>query len=463
MLALDPRYKLRKTKTNIYFYRFDSELMDLQDQKILHPNTAILLTFFNGLNSTEEIKSAMGNIFGIHEIELSNAFDRFTSQWHPFMIDVSTKVRSENPNDFIIPAQKIDLTMTICESPLYLGISTTKKCMANCVYCYADRSGADKNDEMDAPKMMDILQQAKNMGVEYIMLSGGDPFMRSDIFRMIEFAIRSNIAIQLSTKKPLSVDEISKLKDIGLSAIQLSVDCADDKTSEIMTRMPHHASRQLKAIERLRSMDINVSTNSVVTNLNIEKIPELLKRLSILGVSPIRLSQYIRSAYNHSDDLFVTPESSLKLREHVNEFNSHNSVNKVTFSNLVNDSIASENEKMESFLNRGQCSAGRLSFMILANGKVTPCEQLPCDNRYILGDVNESTLQEIWDSFKVQELIFPNREHFQTTACYQCDNFDLCIYKKGWCVRDVWKAYGVKYQVQPQCPKSRATPGKRLY
>jgi radical SAM protein with 4Fe4S-binding SPASM domain len=463
MLALDPKFKLRKTKTNILLYRYDPDLMDLQDQKLLHPNTAILLSFFNGENTIENIKNTYYFVLNTNEEVFSETFDKFIADWRPFMIDTDKRVRWENPNDFIIRRENVDLTETLCCSPLYLAISVTQRCMADCIYCYAERKGPGEYKEMTGEHIDSIMEQASQIGVEFIVLSGGDPFIRDDILDIIEMGLSRSIPINVSTKKYLKSETIIKLNDLGLKRMQVSVDCLDDNISRNITGITDHASLALSTIQRLLAGGIEVSTNSVITSMNIDKIPSLISHLSQIGVTIIRLSQYVRSAYRHKDDLFITYEKASALRDFVENFNACNGRSRVIFSNLYDDLNINDEEKMVRFLDRGQCSFGRVSFMISPDGKIIPCEQLPCDDRYILGDTTEQSIQEIWDSCQVDKFMRPERSCFNGTTCFDCQYYDACIPKKGWCSRDVWKAYNTVYQVQPQCPRSKETPGRRLF
>jgi len=468
MLALDPKYKMRKAKKNVFFYRFDPDQMDLADQKALHSNIAIILSFFDGHNSINDILSAIEYLLDMTKDEATLVLDKILDEWKSFMIDVQHKVRNDKPADFIIPVDKIDCNVISLEAPLYLSLNITQRCGAcRCVYCYAEKKDSRPLGEMSFDQIVDILKQARELKMEIITLSGGDAFVRQDITDNIEMIVESDINLQISTKQFLSEYTISRLKDIGIDQIQISIDCIDNALSKRLTGIPKFAQRVLDTIRKLKESGITVTTNSVITGLNAHDVPALVNKLVSMGIEKIRLSQYYRSAYRHSDDLFITEEQGIKLQDFVEKFNAtHEGVTiNLSLSITPRDNEESDTKSqntIKSFVERPMCSAGKLSMLILPNGKVIPCEQMPCIQEFILGDATVKPIKEIWNSSRFQGFFSPERLLFKGTVCYDCEYFDLCVLKKGWCMRDAWKAYDTIYQVNPMCPKAETVPGKRM-
>lgn len=99
--------------------------------------------------------------------------------------------------------------------------------------------------------------------------------------------------------------------------------------------------------------------------------------------------------------------------------------------------------------------------MILPDGKVVPCEQLPSSSEFVVGDLNSQTIQEVWNSSALKRLIYPSKEMFMGVECGNCAEFERCVLRLGRCIRETFKAYGNVYSVDPNCPK--ASPPVRLF
>ncbi len=463
MLALDPKYKLKKTRSNILFYRFDDIQMDLVDQFALHPNTAILLSFLNGANDLEQVKKNAEYIFGLQGEQLEKVFDNFMATWQPYLIETDKCIRHDNPSGFVMPSIEIDIKQIKCLFPLYMGILVTQRCYRECIYCYSEKEENRILGEMNYSQIESIIMQSIDLGIEYLLVSGGDPFVRKDVLKILEVVLAAKIPIQLSTKQFLDNATINHLKKLGLKNIQVSIDAIDDNLNKVMIGVSNYAERIIKTISELQTAGIITTTNSVVTGLNIDHIPELLETLKKLNIPLIRLSQYHRTAYRHKDILFVPEHKIRKLNDLVQRMNSQDSSGFIQFSAFISDTDKSFEEKMDDFINRPHCSAGRLSMLITSGGMAIPCEQLPCTSEFILGDATKDSIIDIWNSQKTMKFTSPSRTDFKNSMCSYCDYFILCIINRGACYRDAWKNGNDAFSTSPWCPKLPPDDRRRMY
>lgn len=97
---------------------------------------------------------------------------------------------------------------------------------------------------------------------------------------------------------------------------------------------------------------------------------------------------------------------------------------------------------------------------ILSSGKCTICEMLYDNRDYVLGDVHEQNIEDIWNSEKAL-MLYSKRQSLITdnsTPCIDCKVYDICKNKiaKKICYVDIAKIYGEgKFEYpDPRCPKS---------
>lgn len=104
-----------------------------------------------------------------------------------------------------------------------------------------------------------------------------------------------------------------------------------------------------------------------------------------------------------------------------------------------------------------RCSANYSNLFILPDGKVTICEQLYWNPRFIIGDLNKQSIQEVWNSPKALSLAFPKKEDFrEKSACRSCKLFDDCMEFPNRCIADILKGYGEENwdYPDPRCVKA---------
>jgi MoaA/NifB/PqqE/SkfB family radical SAM enzyme len=93
--------------------------------------------------------------------------------------------------------------------------------------------------------------------------------------------------------------------------------------------------------------------------------------------------------------LFVNREQISHLNEFIINMKKNNPGLTISLSSSFIIDRSDDANELEIFLKRPICSAGRTSMMIMPNGKVIPCEQLPCEDGFILGDVSVQSIMEV--------------------------------------------------------------------
>ncbi len=111
-------------------------------------------------------------------------------------------------------------------------------------------------------------------------------------------------------------------------------------------------------------------------------------------------------------------------------------------------------ERAERFRGRPLCSSARTQCVVTPDGKVVTCEQSPQDGEFVAGDLKVQSLKEVWDSTEMKRFSHMPREKFESTACYDCKEFEECIHQRGQCDLDSLKASGTMYAPSPYCPKA---------
>ncbi len=224
-----------------------------------------------------------------------------------------------------------------------------------------------------------------------------------------------------------------------------------------LTRSRNSFSETVESIRNLIAPGIKVRTNTVATSLNVKSTPELVILLADLGADIIRISQYGFSAYaDGGDTLFVEPAEMQRA---------HDAVRKIAEQYPLLDIFvprgapraASEEERTRAWQNRAVCSAGRYGFVVLSDGKVVLCDELPPSGFWIVGDLSRQSIMDVWNSPHIDALLRPRRSSFKETACFRCEQFDSCHENKGRCFRDAWKAFGTFNAPAPSCPKAPAS------
>lgn len=482
-LILNPLWILKGDGDKVVLYLLSLEvstniLLDLQD--------GIILSLFNGSRSIKEIVKSVEMISNCTNdlalsyvtmllMKLSDENINSTFSEYPVFINASPK--SEHRHD-LDPVTLIDSLYTVSDlssttsttlprnvkrlnSPINIGIFFTNLCSTDCRYCYAERRLIPKSDWLTLGDWREIIKQVCELGIKKVDVLGGDVFARKDGIEFIELLLEYNLLFMISTKCLITKEYAKRLVNAGFCKkvnnchriFQYSLDSCDPNIASFLTKTPDFLNRATESISNLIEAGIYPRVKAVITPYNSNGIELFIRKMVDLGVNEIHFTFYDPTSYRHTDDLALSyiekKQFSSKVRSLKEKFPSIKFGGNA-FNEPLNDNIF-EN-KIKKWESRSCCSGGRTSLLISADGKALICEQTPQDFPFIFGDVKKSSITDIWNSQELLEFIFPSRDEFIGTVCYDCVQFDSCKYEKGCCFRDAYFATKNPFDAPPSCP-----------
>jgi radical SAM protein with 4Fe4S-binding SPASM domain len=233
-----------------------------------------------------------------------------------------------------------------------------------------------------------------------------------------------------------------------------------DKLIQILNVKSDYAERIQQTINWLEKYEINFQVSTVLTKYNegIENLTALhnfLSKFKKIRRWEIRIA--FKSLYSRGDfdEIKITKESVGLIDEWVENIKKTSPVN-IQWSRGQSDNYFKTEEGSRKFIGN-RCSATYSNMVILPDGKVTICEQLYWNPRFIVGDLTKQSIDEVWNSPRALELAFPKKEHFRDVSnCKKCSIFDKCYSFPNKCYADVLKGYGDENWdfPDPRCAKA---------
>lgn len=116
--------------------------------------------------------------------------------------------------------------------PVSLLAELTHRCPLHCVYCSNPVELVRREDELPTEAWLKVLEEAADLGVLQVHLSGGEPLTRPDVVTLVERAARLELYTNLITGGVgLTPARAGALKAAGLGSVQLSIQAADPTLS----------------------------------------------------------------------------------------------------------------------------------------------------------------------------------------------------------------------------------------
>lgn len=173
------------------------------------------------------------------------------------------------------------------ERPILVFWETTKACKLACKHCRAEAIEKPLPGELTTEEGIDFIDSLTEFGKPYpiLILTGGDPLMRQDIYELIAHAKKKvPIGLAPSVTPMLSLDTVSKLRDLGVKSISISLDGAKPETHDGIRGISNHFAETLKIIKELISSGFHVQVNTTVMRNNVSELADILNLLLKLRV-----------------------------------------------------------------------------------------------------------------------------------------------------------------------------------
>ena len=167
-------------------------------------------------------------------------------------------------------------------NPLALIAEITHRCPLHCVYCSNPLQMAGKNAELETSDWVRVFEQAAEMGVLHVHLTGGEPLARADLVELISSANRKGLYTNLITSGiGLNEARLKALVDAGLDHLQLSFQDSREESANWIAGTKAHA-HKVELARMVRAHRIAFTLNLVVHRQNLDHLEEMLGFLESL-------------------------------------------------------------------------------------------------------------------------------------------------------------------------------------
>jgi radical SAM protein with 4Fe4S-binding SPASM domain len=194
-----------------------------------------------------------------------------------------------------------------------LAVELTSHCNQRCSYCY-NAWREDNGREVGAlasDELCSLLDRALGeVEFDHVTLTGGEPFVRPDIFRVLDVCRDHGVGIQMISNGGLIDDRIaSRLAPYGIRCIQVTLDGPNAEVHEAHVKGEHFEAT-LAGIRALRRHGVRVVGCIVVTRRNAALVGETLDLFHELGVEIIALSRFSPAGYAARNAAELLPSRS---------------------------------------------------------------------------------------------------------------------------------------------------------
>jgi len=159
-----------------------------------------------------------------------------------------------------------------------------RRCNLACKHCYSISSDSDFAGELSTEEVYTVMDDLRTFGVPVLILSGGEPLLRPDIFDISHRARDGGFYVGLSTNGTLiNEDNIRSIAGAGYNYVGISLDGIGE-THDRFRRKKGAFDASMNAIRLCQDLDIKVGIRFTMTSDNSHHLPEMLELLDEYGI-----------------------------------------------------------------------------------------------------------------------------------------------------------------------------------
>ncbi|MBS3648338.1 pyrroloquinoline quinone biosynthesis protein PqqE [Pseudaminobacter sp. 19-2017] len=275
--------------------------------------------------------------------------------------------------------------------PIGMLAELTHRCPLQCPYCSNPLELLKANRELDTSTWIELFNEAADLGVLQVHLSGGEPTLRRDLEQLIAALAGRGVYTNLITAGiGIAEGRIEALADAGLDHLQLSFQGARAETTDLIGNMRGSHEKKLDTARRARAAGLPLTINAPVHRLNIEQVPEFIDMALGLGAERLEIANVQYAGWAIANRNALMPDRDAVLRQM--------------------DIVEAARERLVGIMNIDfvppdyfatypkPCMGGwaRDAFMVTPDGTVLPCHAAQTIPSLTFERFPERGLAEIW-------------------------------------------------------------------
>ncbi|HEY7495774.1 MAG TPA: radical SAM protein [Candidatus Tectomicrobia bacterium] len=348
----------------------------------------------------------------------------------------------------------------------------TQRCNLHCAHCYMSAaSNAETAGELSTAECQRVMDEIAQVNPEvFLILTGGEPLIRKDIFDLASYASDKGFTVVLGTNGVLLREaEARRMRQSGIQGASISLDSVDAQRHDTFRRLPGAWQGAVRATQMLNAEGLDFSIHTSITTWNANEIPAMIDLARELGARVLNFFFLVRTGRG-ADLVDITPLQYERLLTAIARVQGVGN----TVGGTATPPGSPSNEdpwsiptgrvggmviraKCAPHLRRilyqldpqspllqnyaqGSCPAGKYYCRITPTGEVTPCPYMPVS----AGNVRTQSFPDIWHGAKpLHEL----RQPQLGGRCGRCEFAQIC----GGCRCRAYATYGDYLAEDPAC------------
>jgi heme b synthase len=318
--------------------------------------------------------------------------------------------------------------------PKWIAWEVTQKCNLKCVHCRCSSDEASSEGDFTTEEGKNLLTEIAQFSKPVVVLSGGEPLLRKDIFELADFGTSLGLRMCMATNGALVDDEMCrKMRQADIKMVSLSLDGSSAAIHDDFRQCPGAFDGVIRAAEAFRRNGQKFLINSSFTKRNQADIPEVFRLAKSLGATAWYMFMIVPTGRGEEimNELISKDDYEEILEWHYQQEKNEDAIlmrptcaphyYRVAPQRAKAEGVTFERRSLSFSTGGGKgCIAAQSICLIDCFGNVKPCSYFP----RIAGNVKETPFREIWQ----KSSLFQELRDFKSYKgkCGECEFLNVC-------------------------------------
>lgn len=175
------------------------------------------------------------------------------------------------------------------QAPFLVLWELTRACAQACAHCRAEAVRHRHPEELTTQEGEQLLDEIARFGspLPLLVLTGGDPLRRPDVYDLVEAAARRGFHVTLTPSGTAAAtrDKLVRLKEAGLARLAVSLDGSIPEVHDAFRRVRGSYGWTMKIVESAQAIGLPLQIHSTVTRQNLSDLPAIASLIEQFGIA----------------------------------------------------------------------------------------------------------------------------------------------------------------------------------
>ncbi len=194
-------------------------------------------------------------------------------------------------------------------APFTIAWELTRACAFACRHCRAEAQPRRDPQELTTPEAFHLIDQIKEFGNPILVITGGDPMMRRDLYDIIAYAVQKGVrtALTPTTTRLVTAKALARVKEAGVSRVAISIDGPSAEAHDAFRGFRGSFQIAQGIARDIVATGLSLQINTTISRYNLHLLEEMTQMVSGVGAVQWSLFFLVPTGRGKATDM-ISPE-----------------------------------------------------------------------------------------------------------------------------------------------------------